>query len=79
MANDKVHTLAVVPKYNAQVVKYLEILLEDAKAGKITEMCCVTKLSDGQYEHCWTGCEDLYQLVGQLERLVQLTLRRMDT
>jgi len=76
--SEKIRTLTVVSKYNAQAVEYLEQLLAEAKSGDIVEICCITKLRDGMYSHCWTGCEDLYQLVGYLERVKHLQLRRMD-
>jgi hypothetical protein len=74
----KVRALKIVPKYNGQVVDYLTELLERAKSGEITEMIVTAKLCDGTYDHCWTGCENLFELVGMLERQKMQTLRRMD-
>lgn len=71
--------LSVVPKgYNQQAVDYLQTLVDQAKAGEILEIVCVSKLSDGQYEHCWTGCKDLHELVGQLARMQYLMIQRMN-
>jgi len=70
--------LSIVPKYNAQTVDLLTELLEQAKAGGITEMTVTTRCSDGTYTHSWTGCENLMELVGVLERQKLATLRRMD-
>ena len=76
----KVHKLAIVKKtYNSQVVEYLEELLEQAKAGDIVEMVCCGKFDTGGYSLSYTGCDDLHELVGQLERMKFMTLRRMDT
>jgi hypothetical protein len=71
--------LEIVKKgYNHQVVEYLESILEQAKAGDIIEMCCCHKFDTGGYSVSYTGCSDLNELVGQLERMKFLTLRRMD-
>lgn len=75
----KVRSLNIVPKYNAQVVDHLTELLEEAKRGEIVEAICTAKRSDGSYDHSWTGCENLMELVGVLERQKLATLRRMDT
>jgi len=74
-----IRALNIIKGYNHQAVEYFEELLERAKAGEITEAMCCIKLTGGQYEHCYTGCEDLHELVGILERTKYLTLRRMDT
>lgn len=73
-----VRALSVVKNYNQQAVDCLRELLASAEAGEIVEICCISKLIGGEYEHCWTGCTDLVELVGQLERMKHLTLRRMD-
>ena len=75
-----VSKLTIVKKtYNAQVVEFLEELLKQAKAGDIAEMVCCAKFDTGGYSVSYTGCRDLNELVGQLERMKFLTLRRMDT
>jgi hypothetical protein len=74
----KVAKLQIVPKFNGQVVDILSQLLEEAKEGKITELICTAKCSDGSYDHSWSGCENLMELVGILERQKLSTLRRMD-
>lgn len=75
----KIAKLQLVPKYNQQAVDILETLLEQAKRGDITEFVATTKWNDGCYTHCWTGCENLMELAGVLERQKLNTLRRMDT
>lgn len=70
--------LPVMKSLNKQAVEYLRELLARAESGEIAEICCVTKLENGKFEHCWTGCADLHELVGQMERMKFLTLRRMD-
>lgn len=77
---DNVRKLEIVPKtYNHQCVEFLEELLEQAKAGDIVEMVCCAKFDTGGHSVSYTGCKDLCELVGQLERMKFLTLRRMDT
>jgi len=75
----KIAKLKIAPKYNQQVVDTLETLLEQAKRGEITELMATTKWNDGDYTHCWTGCENLMELVEVLERQKLQALRRMDT
>ncbi len=70
--------LAVVKNYNQQAVEFLRELLARAEGGEIVEIICVSKLVGGEYEHCWTGCNNLYELVGQLECMKHVTLQRMD-
>ena len=73
-----VANLKIVPKYNKQAVDLLADLLESAKRGEIVEVVATLKCSDGTYDHSWTGCENLIELVGILERQKMNTLRRMD-
>lgn len=80
MQSATVRKLNVVPKtYNHQVIEFLEELLEQAKAGDIVEIVTSAKFDTGGYSVSYTGCKDLHELVGQLERMKFLTLRRMDT
>lgn len=80
MSESPVRRLSVVPKkYNKQAIRYLEELLEQAKKGEIVEVVCVYKFDNGLFEHCYTGCDDLYLLIGQIERMKHVMLRRMDT
>jgi hypothetical protein len=65
-------------KYNQQAIDSLRILLAQAETGEIKEFMAVSKLASGEYEHCWTGCENLYELAGQLERMKYLTMERMN-
>ena len=74
----KVSKLQIVPKYNLQSVEVFEELLQRAKDGEITEFAGTVKLASGEYEHRWTGCENLMEMVGVLERQKMATLRRMD-
>jgi hypothetical protein len=74
----KVAKLQIVPKYNQQVVDVLTEMLELAQKGRITEFVGTAKYNDGTFDHCWTGCENLMELVGILERQKLATLRRMD-
>jgi hypothetical protein len=74
----KVAQLKIVPKYNPQVVDILTTMLEQAKCGEIVELVSTTKCADGSYDHCWTGCENLMELAGILERQKLNVLRRMD-
>jgi hypothetical protein len=74
----KVTPLKVAQGFNSQVVEHLTDLLDRARAGEITELVCVYKVNSKEYEHCWSGCEDLHELVGRLERIKHLMLRRMD-
>jgi len=77
---DAVVTLKVVPKgYNSQVIEHLERLLAQARSGEVFELTAITKLKSGEYESSWTGCENLVELAGHLERLKLQMLRRMDT
>jgi len=78
MGKAKVSALKIVPKYSHQVVETLETLLDQAKRGEITELMATTKWKDGDYTHCWTGCDNLMELVGVLERQKLTALRRMD-
>lgn len=64
--------------YNLQAVDLLEDLLERAKSGEVLELVFCAKLLGGEYEQSYTGCSDLHELIGQLERMKFLTLRRMD-
>lgn len=75
---NKVRALSIVPKYNGQAVDILADLLEMAKKGEITEVVYTAKCNDGSFDHGWTGCENLMELVGILERQKIATLRRMD-
>lgn len=79
MMGRPVRKLQVVQNYNHQAVEYLQDLLERAKAGEIAEIVCCARLIGGEYENSYTGCKDLHELVGQLERMKFLTLRRMDS
>ena len=74
-----VKRLEIVPKFSQQTVSMLEELLAQAKAGDIIEVVATTKWGDGTYTHSWTGCDNLMELVGILERQKMATLRRMDT
>jgi len=74
-----VRPLGIVKGYNKQSIEYLTEILDRAKAGEIVEVMCVVKLKGGMFEHAYTGCSDLHELVGVLERAKHLTLRRMDT
>jgi hypothetical protein len=71
-------SLKITPKYNQQTVDALEILLQQAKNGEIVEIVVTAKCADGSYDHNWTGCENLMEMVGILERQKLNTLRRMD-
>ncbi len=71
--------LKIVPKYNRQTIDVLGTLLEQAKAGEIVEVIVTAKCADGSYDHCWTGCENLMEMAGILERQKLNVLRRMDT
>lgn len=73
-----VRKLEVVKNYNQQTVDLLEQLLDEAKRGEIVEILVVSKCLGGEYDNSWTGCKDLHQLVGELERIKYLTLKRMD-
>ncbi|OHD18280.1 MAG: hypothetical protein A2Y38_18740 [Spirochaetes bacterium GWB1_59_5] len=75
----KVSHLRKVPKYNHQVVDHLETLLALAKNGEVLELIATVKYDNGLYGHSWTGCENMFELVGVLERQKLATLRRMDT
>ena len=71
--------LALAPdRHNAQVVDQLTTMLQLAQRGEIIELIATTRTATGFYDHCWTGCENLLELVGVLERQKQATLRRMD-
>jgi hypothetical protein len=70
--------LNIVPKYSAQVVELLTEMLEQAKRGELVELTCTARCDNGEYLHNWTGCENLMELVGILERQKMATLRRMD-
>lgn len=63
---------------NQQAVEHLETLLRQAKDGEISEFVMSYKRNN-VYEHCWTGCENLVELLGMLTRLMYITQRRMDT
>ncbi len=52
--------------YNQQSIDYLKQLLAEAEKGEILEILVVSKLKNGEYQHCYTGCADLYMLVGNL-------------
>lgn len=72
--------LTIVPlaqTTNQQAIKYLETLLEDAKAGRITEFAIAYK-EEGKFNHCWTGSENLVELLGYISRMQQLVHKRMD-
>lgn len=64
--------------YKVQVVDHLELLLERAKAGEVLELVMGYKLKDGDLEYSFTGCDNLLELVGYLERLKSITILRMD-
>lgn len=62
-----------------QTVEMLERFLADAKAGKFDEVLIVANHTDAEaFEWGWTRTEDLVGLVGRLERLKFMALRRMD-
>ena len=65
-------------RYNQQAVDYLTDLLARAQSGEVVEMIATVRTTDGMWDHCWTGCENLMELVGVLEREKLATLRRMD-
>jgi hypothetical protein len=69
VANDNLH--------NSQAVEFLTGLLEQAKNGELTEFNMVYKVN-GEYAHCWTGCNNLLELQGILHRCIHLTNQRMD-
>jgi hypothetical protein len=73
-----VKKLQLVPRYNQQVIDHLEELLQRAKDGAIHEVVITVKTSAGMYDHSWTGCDNLFELVGFLERQKLAMLRRMD-
>jgi hypothetical protein len=78
------NVIELVPKdvqtdslHNSQAVEFLTGLLEQAKAGELTEFNMVYKIN-GEYAHCWTGCSNLLELQGILHRCIHLTNLRMD-
>lgn len=62
---------------NAQAVDRLVELLAQARAGDITEFVAIYKVN-GEYTHCWTGCDNLIELLGQLARMSHQMQKRMD-
>jgi len=77
----KVTKLEVVTKsqeHNKQVIEILESMLKGARNGEIVELVAICKLSDGLYEDIYSGCESLFTLIGMLEKMKLVTLRRMD-
>lgn len=65
--------------YNKQVVDILSGLLEEAKKGQISSVVVTFQLpgSDNIWSHRWSGCDNLFELVGVLERQKFATLNRM--
>lgn len=74
----KVAQLKIVSGYNEHAVEQLEILLDKARKGEITEIVSTVKYKDRKYDHFWTGCENIYELVGNMERQKLAMLRRLD-
>lgn len=68
MGNVRLLSIVKAHDYSHQCVEYLEELLTRAKDGEIAEVMITAKLAGGGYEHSYTGCADLHELVGQLER-----------
>lgn len=59
---------------NAQTISHLEVLLERAKKGEITELLCVFA-SDNDTEWCATGLQSVTRLLGFLEILKYALIR----
>lgn len=67
------------PGYNEQVVTLLEELLEDARAGNISNMVCVSHdPTTRQWIHSYTGCDNLHELIGVLEKMKYIQMRRTE-
>lgn len=58
-------------------VDLLEDLLAKAKAGEITEITAVYQKLDMTRMHTWTGCEDLYSLLGYVTAMQYTVQRRI--
>ena len=86
MALDKKGTLIkVIPhKYNGQVIEILEEALVRARNGEVRQLILMFE-NDGRnnadgtrdYETLYTGSDDLFSLVGQIERLKFRMMERM--
>jgi hypothetical protein len=71
--------------YNNQVIALLEETLTRAKSGEILQLLLVFE-SDGRnnkdkkhdFETCYTGCDNVAELVGHIEQLKRRMLKRMD-
>lgn len=61
---------------NGQVVEYLQNVLEEAKAGNVSEMVCMYK-KNGQWNHTWTYADDLHSLIGALTVILHRQVKRV--
>ena len=73
-------SITLVPKvkgYQQQCVEQLQELLSMAEHGQIKEVVVIYKTDVG-YDHNWTGCDNMIELLGVLDRLKHLQHLRID-
>jgi hypothetical protein len=67
---DKMKVVSHKPKANKDLIEQLEILLDDAKAGKIRAFVCVGVTDAGRLIHGYSvkrGSEEVLPMLGMLE------------
>lgn len=75
---EKVTKLELVSGYKEEIIEILSELTTAATSGEIIEMVIITKRRDGFKYHQWTNCSDLYELIGNLDRMKYQTQLRLD-
>lgn len=63
---------------NQQTIDYLEILLEQARDGRIDEIAAVYLFRDGGVGFSWSGTNDMFKLLGAVNRMAYRINQRID-
>lgn len=63
---------------NREVVALLENLLRQARAGELIGLIYSAEVAGGQVQTGYTPIENIYEQIGQLERMKALLLRNLD-
>ena len=73
-------SIQLVPKtkgYSQQCIEQFQELLSMAEQGQILEAVVIYKTPIG-YDHNWTGCDNMIELLGVLDRMKHLQHGRLD-
>ena len=66
-------------RYNEQTIEVLEYLLAQAKEGEFISFIGTVSTKGGEFIHFSSGCDNLFEVIGVLERQKYSCLERMRT